>query len=346
MSDAHQFSIKEPEILLSVIVPVYNASPYLAACVNSLLTHLDPRLEVLLIDDGSTDGSDLICDSLSLKDQRVRVFHKTNEGASAARNYGIQKANGKWISFVDADDYLSRHYFDTFLQYKTDCDWIIFSLSFIDNLGNKEEKIIREEKVYSGFPEIQAGAYSLMSMDTKCEFLVFTVNKFYKRDIILKHGIRFSEGLSFREDELFALNYCLHANRLRTCSRPLYNYRNHLSGSLSHIKKSTTEYIMFSKELIRIANALTYNPLVKLEYVRALDFLLNSYQPGTDKNTLKALCLIIKNLVLNKSEFLSSLKKTSFLRLLFILPTFISSPILILYLKQIYRNNLRAENGN
>ena len=90
---------------ISVIVPVYNKEPYLHRCIDSILSQTFTDFELLLIDDGSTDRSGEICDAYAGKDKRVRVFHKENGGVSSARNKGIQKANGEWIIFLDADDY-------------------------------------------------------------------------------------------------------------------------------------------------------------------------------------------------------------------------------------------------
>lgn len=93
---------------ISIIVPVYKAEAYLHRCVDSLLAQAFTDFEVLLIDDGSPDRSGEICDDYARKDARVRVFHQTNGGVSVARQRGVENANGEWITFVDADDYLPQ----------------------------------------------------------------------------------------------------------------------------------------------------------------------------------------------------------------------------------------------
>ena len=95
---------------VSVIVPVYNTRGYLARCIESILGQSFSDFELLLVDDGSTDGSGDLCDSFLTKDSRVRVFHLQNGGVSAARNYGIQQAQGEWICFVDSDDEVLKDY--------------------------------------------------------------------------------------------------------------------------------------------------------------------------------------------------------------------------------------------
>ena len=92
--------------LVSVIVPVYNTLKYLDRCVSSIVNQTYSNLEILLIDDGSTDGSSQLCDDLANKDDRIKAFHKENAGAGNARNFGIDKANGEFAYFVDSDDYI------------------------------------------------------------------------------------------------------------------------------------------------------------------------------------------------------------------------------------------------
>ena len=98
--------------LISVIVPVYNVEKYLDKCIQSILGQTYSNIELLLIDDGSTDSSGAICDKYVTQDSRVRVFHKSNEGVSAARNWGLDNAKGEWIAFVDADDWIDSDMYE------------------------------------------------------------------------------------------------------------------------------------------------------------------------------------------------------------------------------------------
>ena len=101
---------KQP--LISVIVPVYNIIPYLPRCVESLRTQTYENLEILLIDDGSTDETPALCDRLATGDERIRVFHKENGGPSSARNFGLQQAGGEYVGFVDSDDYVDADMYE------------------------------------------------------------------------------------------------------------------------------------------------------------------------------------------------------------------------------------------
>lgn len=105
--------------MISIIVPVYNIEKYLQRCIESILAQKFVDFELLLIDDGSKDKSGDICDNFALKDKRIKVFHKENGGVSSARNLGIAKAQGEWITFIDSDDWVSEDYLSSF---STDCD--------------------------------------------------------------------------------------------------------------------------------------------------------------------------------------------------------------------------------
>lgn len=102
--------------LVSIIVPVYNIMDCLERCVDSLLAQTYRKIEILLVDDGSTDGTGLLCDRLAEKDMRIRVFHKENGGSSSARNYGIRKSNGEYLGFVDSDDYVEPDMYERLLR--------------------------------------------------------------------------------------------------------------------------------------------------------------------------------------------------------------------------------------
>lgn len=101
--------------LISIIVPIYNVRGYLNKCIDSIIEQTYSRLQIILVDDGSTDGSGEICDEYLKKDNRIQVFHKKNGGASSARNFGLKKAKGEWIGFVDSDDYVEQDMYELLL---------------------------------------------------------------------------------------------------------------------------------------------------------------------------------------------------------------------------------------
>lgn len=102
--------------MISVIVPVYNIIPYLPRCVHSIMNQSYRDLEIILVDDGSTDGTDRLCDELAVEDSRIRVFHKENGGSSSARNLGISKARGEYLGFIDSDDYIEPDMYQRLME--------------------------------------------------------------------------------------------------------------------------------------------------------------------------------------------------------------------------------------
>lgn len=182
--------------LISVIVPVYNAEKTLRQCVDSILCQECKDFELLLIDDGSKDYSPAICDEYAAKDIRVKVFHKPNGGVSSARNLGIDNAQGKWITFIDADDYISKSYFDTIDEHNEDV--LVKGYQKFD---------------YSGVGAGRA-ADELLGMPVFSDFISQYVTdsllrcpwaKFYKRSLI--GDLRFLTDMKIGEDAWFVFNY-------------------------------------------------------------------------------------------------------------------------------------------
>ena len=105
-------TIEKNDILVSVILPVYNVEKYLIKCLDSVIRQTYQKLEIILVDDGSTDSSGKICDEYANKDGRIKVFHKKNGGLSDARNYGIERSTGEYLAFIDSDDYVDDDYIE------------------------------------------------------------------------------------------------------------------------------------------------------------------------------------------------------------------------------------------
>lgn len=142
--------------LISIIIPVYNGETHLAQCLDSILAQTYQRWELLLIDDGSTDHTANLCNAYSEKDSRISVTHKKNEGAAAARNFGIAQAKGEWISFVDADDWLAPTMYETVVDtIHEDTDAIIWG--YVEEYVNKQKVrvVAREPNTIDGTTALQ-----------------------------------------------------------------------------------------------------------------------------------------------------------------------------------------------
>ena len=137
--------------LISVIVPVYNVEKYIKKCLDSIIYQTYKNIEIILVDDGSTDNSGIICDVYKERDKRIKVIHKKNNGVSAARNTGIENANGKWISFVDSDDWIDKNYFEILISkiYNNDIDCILCCYNRVVKNNVEKVKYVTEEKNYT-----------------------------------------------------------------------------------------------------------------------------------------------------------------------------------------------------
>ena len=220
---------------ISVIVPVYNVEKYLRCCVDSILAQTFTDIEVLLVDDGSTDGSGAICDEYAQKDSRVRVFHKPNGGVSSARNLGLDKAAGKWIMFVDSDDKVAPQICERLLEYATDdC---MPMCTYYEWRGDEFKRSLPEVNPTEIYPIIE-----YLRLGNR----IMVWGKLYKRAIIELTRKRFEEKTSFAEDAIFNYDYIKDVGCYCLIDEPLYYYRI-LQNSLSHGR-----YIPNFEETIRL----------------------------------------------------------------------------------------------
>lgn len=174
---------------ISVIVPVYNTRDCLKRCVDSILNQTYQNLEVLLVDDGSTDGSGQLCDAFVKQDNRVRVYHKENGGASSARNLGMQNAIGDYISFIDSDDYIDSDVYQMMIELIQEKDLPIVQISRDerDEAGGRLEDVCIPPKEVR-LCDTETFIKELLLHQADCSFCT----KLVKREPLLKH--RFPEG--------------------------------------------------------------------------------------------------------------------------------------------------------
>lgn len=186
--------------LISVIVPVYNVEDYLDRCINSIINQTYKNLEIILVDDGSTDSSGIMCDEFALKDNRIRVLHKKNGGVSSARNAGMDIATGDYIGFVDSDDLLELKMFEILIHnaknFGVEISCCQIQTKNVDGSISKAEegksKVYRKNEIVDGF----------FFDDFIKGFIVSPCNKIILKDIIDCNNIRF-KNYSIAEDFLF-----------------------------------------------------------------------------------------------------------------------------------------------
>ena len=218
-----------PEI--SIIVPVYNVENYLSRCLDSVLAQKHENWECILVDDGSTDRSGLICDEYSARDSRFISFHKPNGGASSARNFGITKARGEWIAFVDSDDSLLPGYLENLLNGTKNRAEIVLS-----NYGGRQKK-----KYIMEFQYVEGNEMKEYFLKNKIFALSAPYGKLYKRNIIEEHSLLFPEGIYMGEDMIFLVRYMNRVNNATLIPADEYVVSSH-EGSLS------TKYYSYESE--------------------------------------------------------------------------------------------------
>lgn len=212
------------QIAISVIIPVYNVEKYLHRCIDSILNQTFPDFELLLIDDGSTDNSGRICDDYAKKDNRIKVFHKSNGGVSSARNLGLDEAQGDFIAFCDSDDWVS---FD------------MYEKLYVKAILSKAEIVYCDFYMHYGSDDNQVYKTISPSKD-KTVFLrnymsSFTVmwNMLVKRDLYDVYNLRFPLHIVYREDYHLSIRLYHYAKVIEKVSIPLYYYdRSNLNSAL------------------------------------------------------------------------------------------------------------------
>lgn len=222
--------------LMTIIVPVYNVEKYLVRCLDSIVNQTYQNLQIILIDDGSTDNSGKICDEYSNNDQRISVIHKRNEGVSAARNEGLDLAEGKYIGFVDSDDYIELDMYERLYKRieATDAEMVVCEFTYVNDEGIKSEN----ESYCLARRKIDANTYIKRWIDSGYNSIyVVPWNKLYKKKLF--EGIRYPVG-KYREDEYLIHHLVYQCQNIVCMPDKLYYYVQH-EGS---IMKSNDDFLM------------------------------------------------------------------------------------------------------
>ena len=209
--------------LVSVIVPVYNVQDYLAECINSIIRQNYTHFELLLVDDGSTDYSGMLCEQYRKKDNRIKVIKKKNGGLSDARNYGIDKALGEYLTFIDSDDYVSEIYLNALVNTAIHNNADIVQVEFTREKNRLASKSAFGNKIYNP-------TEALKSMLTLQRVQVNAWAKLYHAKLF--DGVRYPVG-KINEDNLTTYKTLIRANKVVCCSDYLYYYRVNPAGIMN-----------------------------------------------------------------------------------------------------------------
>ena len=206
---------------VSIIVPVYNAEAAIGRCIDSILGQEYRDLELILVDDGSRDGSPEILDRYAAEDDRVIVIHKPNSGVSDTRNMGIDRASGTFIQFLDADDWLSHDSTKMLVRTAEEKDADLVVAEFYRVAG---EHLSRKGSIDSDRVLTRKEYAECMKMSSADYYYGVIRNKLYRREILNQYGIRMDKNVSFCEDFIFNLEYVKHCSRIAPLLLPVYYY--------------------------------------------------------------------------------------------------------------------------
>ena len=242
--------MKEP--LVSIIIPVYNAAPYLAACLESVRRQRYENIEILLINDGSSDSSPHICEMYARVDPRIRVVDKPNGGVSSSRNLAMEQARGEYLQFVDSDDWIDRNASRLLVEraLETEADLVI---SHFCRVSGDKITVSGFLNQYNGMGQHE---FARRLMEEPASFYYGVMwNKLYKKAIIAEHHIRCSENLRWSEDFLFNLEYIRYAERFAALETPIYYYRKN-ENSITSTALTVTNTVQTKLELFEYYKAL------------------------------------------------------------------------------------------
>ena len=208
--------------LISIIIPVYNVEQYLGKCLDSVISQTYKNLEIILVDDGSTDNSGKICDEYALKDNRIKVIHKKNAGVSIARNTGLNITRGDYIGFVDGDDYIECDMYETLLKKILETNSKLVVCNWFEGTENNwvENKIFPKKEMLTTNEALESFYWCM-----------FSWNKLFDKSII--KNILFPENCGYGEDILVCLEAYKKAEMIISFNEPKYYYRRNLNSALN-----------------------------------------------------------------------------------------------------------------
>lgn len=286
--------------LISVVVPVYNVELYLAQCINSILSQTYKNLEIILIDDGSTDSSPQICDEFALEDGRIKVIHQKNGGLSDARNTGISLCTGKYIAFIDSDDFVDYEYFSFLHRLIRSGE---YQISICNPYPFKNEKDIAYRPMKETIKEMN-GTEALEIMLYQRHFDTSAWGKLFLRELF--SNIRFPTGKIF-EDMGTIYKTLLVSSNVIFSNKELYFYRQRTSSiSGGYYNKRKADYLKFAEEIYeKVSNE--YISLIPAAASRcvsvASQLMSQAVEYGDDDDAkiyYKKICQYRKGLLCNK----------------------------------------------
>lgn len=234
--------------MVSIVIPVYNCEKFVGRCLDSIVRQTYPDWECIVIDDGSKDKSGEVCDGYALQDKRFRVVHKPNGGVGAARNDGIDLASGKYITFVDADDFIAPEYIEDLVKHA--------------HYEEKESIVVSgmitktPTKQYVSFQYQDVSTHDIPPSELIVKYDLFRdggpCNKLFNLEVIRENNLRFSTQLSYHEDHIFVYSYYLHIEHIflsAYCGYYYVYYGEDSKNSLSRIGKRKIDSLFKASDI-------------------------------------------------------------------------------------------------
>ena len=262
-------------IRISVIIPVYNTAAFLDDCLSSVVRQTYSNLQIILIDDGSTDASGSMCDLWAEKDERIQVIHQKNAGVSAARNAGLCAASGDLIAFLDSDDTLPPEAYEQLVTGMGNADLVMGRTQAMAEDGT----LLAYEDLPSIAPQRDTFLLELFEERSGC-YLGYLVDKLIRRESLEQHQIRFDPAIRMNEDRLFLTEYLIHSDGISLIDAVVYHYRQRSSSVMQQSRGSATvrdsEMTVLDSfdRLIPMAQAYSpvlYAAVIRKAFVSALD---------------------------------------------------------------------------
>lgn len=293
--------------LVSIVVPVYNTEEYLDECLDSIFHQTYKNLQIILIDDGSTDNSPAICDKWAIKSNQIVTIHQKNQGPSVARNNGIRHSSGEYLMFVDSDDILDKTAIEQLINIaiKDNPDLVCFNFA----VNSTNSKLTKETVLPAKFPlEKEGTGLECLQNIYSRKLANYSYIYLYKRKTIVKNGIKFPEDIQVLEDAVFLNRLLPHIGSVRYCDTELYTYfvrSNDSLGQKTNLEKAKGGY----KAILEIGTVAKAHGLFEQFRPLGIDLLIYIYNlAGPQKNheTLVFLKTIRETITYlnNKSTFL------------------------------------------
>lgn len=304
------------EVKVSVIISVYNNEFYLRECLDSIINQTLKEIEIIIVNDGSTDNSLEVIEEYAHRDKRIVIINKENEGISKTRNRGLDICKGEYIQFIDSDDYIDNNMIENMYNVATNNELDIVMCGY---------KRITDNKQYNNLPEIKIdniidkkGILGYLTNSYENKLLWFVWRNMYKNELLKLNNIRFKEDLRFGEDSIFNLECFLEAQRIMAVDKCFYNYRYTPDSLTSRKYKSylfnnlNTQY----KEKISIYKKYSLESLMKEDVDKNfIKHLLPICIGNEINNTNNSLTYNIKKM--KKYKFVDDIIRNNSIKLLF-----------------------------